>query len=264
MADEQEVESVGQEPAEAIEITKETSSEGKSSEEKDKAELEEGEDTDSEESGEDDEHESETGEEQEPVKHVSRAQARIRKQQEELKSERADKERLIHERAVAQAQLENLRNQQRELQSASERRAEEERLSLLDPQERQLYQSNQQIRNLEWRLNQMEVQRKDDQDRANFHAKAAHDETYAKYVDKVEEMYQDGIKRGVHASREDLHSYILGRELKKDLSAKISKKKESASKRIDSVTSKPATARGDVSDSKKGKSVEDRLRGVSI
>ncbi len=202
--------------------------------------------------------------EEEPVKPVSRSQARIQALNERLKSQDAEKERLIHERAQAQAQLELMREQQRNLQNDAQRRAHEERMALLDPSEKALYQANEQMRSLEWRLNQMELQRKDDQDRANFHAKAAHDETYAKYSDQVEAMYQEGLKRGVSASREDLHSFILGKELKKDLSAKVSKKKESASKRIDSVTAKPASARGDVADSKKGKSVEDRLRGVQI
>jgi hypothetical protein len=201
---------------------------------------------------------------QEPVKPPSRSQERIRALNDRLKAEAAEKERLIHERAVAQAQLEHLRQQQQAVQSAAERKAEEDRLALLDPSERALYQANNQLRTLEYRLNQMELQRRDDQDRANFHAKAAHDETYAKYADQVEEMYQDGLKRGVSASREDLHSYILGKELKKDLATKVSKKKESAGKRIESVTSKPASARGDVTSSKKGKSEEDRLRGVLI
>lgn len=205
-----------------------------------------------------------TGEVKEPVKPASRSQARIQGLSERLKAETAEKERLIHDRAVAQAQLEHLRAQQQQIQSAAERKDEEDRLSLLDPSERAVYQANQQIRNLEYRLNQMEIQRGNDQDRANFHAKAAHDETYAKYAPEVEKMYQEGLARGVSASREDLHSYILGKELKKDLAAKVSKKKESASKRIDSVTSKPASARGDVADSKKGKSLEERLRGVQI
>jgi hypothetical protein len=243
--------------AEAEETTEETAEEGQEPE-KETEELDAGADD------EDDGIDDTTSEAEKPSKPVGRAQARIQKLSAERDAERADKEKLIHERAVAQAQLEQLRAQQRELQSASERRAEEERLALLDPQERATYQANQQIRNLEWRLNQMEIQRGNDQDRANFQAKAAHDETYGKYADQVEQMYQEGLQRGVSASREDLHSYILGKELKKDLAAKTSEKRKSASKRIDSVTAKPASARGDVAGSKKGKSEEDRLRGVLI
>lgn len=222
-----------------------------------------GEENDSADTG-DEEPDDTTSPDKEPVKPASRSQERIRALNDRLKVESAEKEKLIYERATAQAQLDQMRQQQQAVQSAAERRAEEERMALLDPSERQLYQANQQLRTLEHRLNQMELQRHDDQDRANFHAKAAHDETYAKYAEQVEGMYQDGLKRGVSASREDLHSYILGKELKKDLATKVSKKKESASKRIESVTSKPASARGDVTGSKKGKSEEDRLRGVLI
>lgn len=199
-----------------------------------------------------------------PTKPVSRAQARIQGLSERLKLESAEKERLIHERATAQAQLEHLRQQQREVQSAQERRAEDERLALLDPQERAVYQANQQIRNLEYRLNQMEMQRGNDQDRATFHAKAAHDETYAKYADEIEKAYQDGVNRGVSAPREDLLAWKIGKEILQNKNKEGAKKKATATKRIDSVTAKPASARGDVTGSKKGKTEEDRLRGVLI
>lgn len=265
MADEEELNGTAPEANEGA--TEEASKDTEGQTETGGASEEELEDTDQDDEGVEPETKAEngvSGQEKEPAKPVSRSQARIQGLSERLKAESAEKEKLIHERAVAQVQLENLRAQQRELQSAAERREEEERLALLDPTERATYQANQQIRNLEWRLNQMEVQRKNDQDRANFQAKAAHDETYGKYADQVEQMYEEGLSRGVSASREDLHSYILGKELKKDLAAKVSKKKESAGKRIESVTSKPASARGDVDGSKKGKSEEDRLRGVLI
>ena len=210
--------------------------------------------------------ESQENEEVEEVveKPVGRAQARIQKLSSELKAEREDREKLIAERAVAQAQLENLRQQQLAVQSQRDRQAEEERLALLDPQERALYQANNQLRQLEHRLNQMEMQRSDDRDRANFHAKAAHDEMYAKYAEEVEQSYQDGLRRGVSAPREDLLAWRIGKELLQNKNSDGAKKKAAASKRIDTVTSKPASARGDVAGSKKGKSVEDRLNGVLI
>lgn len=206
----------------------------------------------------------ESSEEPEPEKPVGRAQARIQKLSSELKAERDEREKLVAERATALAQLEHLRQQQYAVQSASQRKEEEDRLALLDPTERAVYQANQRAGQLEHRLNLMQMQMQDNADKANFVAKAAHDETYGKYLDQVEDMYQEGLKRGVTAPREELHSLILGRELKKDMAKKLSAKKESATKRIDTVTSKPASARGDVAGSKKGKSEEDRLRGVLI
>ncbi len=209
--------------------------------------------------------EEEPAEEQEqPAKPVGRAQARIQKLAAEKDAERAEKEKAINDRAVAIAQLELLREQQRAVQSQSERKAEEERLALLAPEERAMLQANQQIRNLEYRLNQMEIRRQDDQDRANFHAKAAHDEVYKKYADEIETAYQDGLAKGVSAPREELLAWKLGKELLKNRQTAAPKKKEAAGKRIEQVTSKPIGARGGVSGAKQSKTEEDRLRGVQI
>ncbi len=201
---------------------------------------------------------------QEEKKPVSRAQERIRRQAEELKVERAEKEKAIAERAGYAAQLEILRQQQYAAQSDAQRKAEEQRLSLLAPEERAQYESAKKINELEWKLNQLAAQREDDKDRANFHAKAIHDETYGKYAEKVENMYQEGLSRGVRASREDLLAYQLGKELLKNKDSKAVEKKNAASKRIESVTSTPANAKGDVAGTKKGKTEEDRLRGMLI
>lgn len=188
----------------------------------------------------------------------------LKQEREERQRERKERDELIADRARKEAELDHYKRQQNESQSVAQRKAEEDRLALLDPTERAVYEVNLRNRNLEQRLNQLEFQRLQDHDRDRFHAKAASDPTYSKYADQVEEMYQEGLKRGVTAPREELHSLILGRELKKDMAKKLSSKKDSAKKRIDTVTSKPATARGDVGASKKGKTVEERLAGVLI
>jgi hypothetical protein len=111
----------------------------------------------------------------------------------------------------------------------------------------------------------MELQRKDDRDRAEFHARASHDPVYKKYADEIEKTYQDGLNRGVSAPREDLLAWRLGKELLQNRLAGGEKKKATAAKKIDSVTSKPASARGDVTASKSSsKSLEDKLNGVYI
>lgn len=260
-------EGVEAEVKETTDKAEETTKEDSEKAEEPAAETEEAEEETDEEADEESEEpagKDDTDGDEPAAKPVGRAQARIQRQAAELKAERAEKEKLIAERAVAQAQLENLRQQQNRLQSDQQRREEEAKLALLTPEEKQQYQSQQHIRNLEHRLNQMEVGRANDRDRAEFHAKAAHDETYAKYSDTVEQMYNEGLARGVHASREDLFCYVLGKALNKDRTAKIADKKKAAGKRIDSVTAKPANAKGDVAGTKKGKSEEDRLRGVLI
>lgn len=222
------------------------------------------ENVDTEENSEDTEGNDAEEEQPEPKTTKRSASETIRALKAERNAERVEREKIIAERAVAYAQLENLRQQQRDFQSTEQKRAEEQRLALLAPEERALYEANQRTRTLEHRLNQMEAQRADDRDRASFQAKAQHDETYEKYADAVEQMYQEGLAKGVTASREDLHSYLLGKELKKDMASKISKKKEIAGKRIESVTAKSASAKGDVAGAKKGRTEEDRLRNVLI
>lgn len=230
------------------------------------AENENTEETESEteETGEEDsESTEETEQPEKPVK-GSRAQERIRRQQEELKAERAEKEQLIAARATAEAQLEHFRQQQHNAQSEGQRQAEEQRLALLDPQERELYKTNQRMRELEFRLNQSEMRRQDDNDRAVFHAKAAHDPVYAKHADEIEATYQDGLKKGVSAPREDLLAWKLGKEFLKNKDTAAKNKKTAAGKRIETVTGKSTSAKSDVTGKRKGSSEEDRLRNVPL
>jgi len=197
-------------------------------------------------------------------KPVSRAQNRIQKLSSDLKAERAGREKLVAEHATAKAQLDALQQQQRDNAAQVEQRAEEERLALLDPEDRELYNAKQQTKHLEYRLQQLEMEQRDSRDRTEFHAKAAHDETYGKYAKQVEDMYQEGFRRGVVAPREDLHSLILGQELKKNAQANTPAKKAAAKKRVAAVTSTSTNARSDVRGSKRGKTAEERLLGVEI
>jgi len=235
----------------------------------DEAEADAGSDETADETNEDGE---EASQEVEETPKKSRAKDRILKLKSELdkerderRAEREERDRIIAERAMYAAQLENLRQQQVQAQSDEQRRQQEDRLSLLDPTERALYETQETMRQMQYKLDQMEIMRKDDRDRAEFHAKAAHDPLYKKYADEIERSYQDGLKRGVTAPREDLLAWRLGKELLQNKNAGGQEKKAKAAKKIDSVTSKPATARGDVAASKSsGKSLEERLKGVQI
>jgi hypothetical protein len=206
-------------------------------------------------------------EDQEPTRGQTRHQ-RLANQLKEERAERAkdrdERDKIIAERAIYAAQLEQIKQQQYAGQSAAAKRAEEERLSLLDPTERAAYNAQQKANNLEYRLNQMELQRQDDRDRSEFTSKAAKDPLVEKYKDRVESMLQEDRKKGFSASRESYLNFIVGEAIRKDAEKKYSAKKDAAGKRIDTVTSRPAKARGDVTSTKKGKTEEDRLRGVLI
>jgi hypothetical protein len=136
---------------------------------------------------------------------------------------------------------------------------------LLDPAERAAYNANQRAAQLEQRLNRYEIDRQEDRERADFRAKAIHDPLIEKYADQVEQMRQDDIKKlGVAAPRDAYLNFIIGESVRRNAASKISSKKKSAEKRIESVTSKSVGARGDVKGSKSGKTVEERLAGVLI
>lgn len=188
----------------------------------------------------------------------------IRALKAERNAERAEREKLIAERATYAAQLEELRQQKQAQASAAERKAEEDRLALLDPAERTAYEANKRAQSLEHRLNLMQMQMQDATERAVFQSQAAHDPLIAKYKDQVEQMLEEDRKKGFSAPREAYLDILVGRAVRQESAKALIKKKESASKRIDAATSKPASARGDVAGSKKGKSEEDRLRGVLI
>lgn len=203
--------------------------------------------------------------ESEPEKPSKKSAAdTIRALKAERNAERAERDKLIAERATYAAKLEAFEQQQRAGVSAAERRAEEDRLAMLDPVERQAYEANTRAQNLEHRLNTMHFEMQDNTDRAIFQSKADHDPLIAKFRDQVETMLNEDRKKGFSASREEYLNILVGREVRKDAAAKLSAKKASAGKRIDAATSKTPSGRGDVGGSRKGTSEEDRLRGVLI
>ena len=206
----------------------------------------------------------------------TRGQTRHQKLANQLKEERAERakereerEKLIAERATLAAQLEHERQSKTAGQSGAEKRAEEERLQLLSPEERMAYNADRRAQALEQRINAMEWQNHDGSEKAAFRAQAAHDPLVEKFQDEVERMRAEDIKKGYAASRDEYLNFIVGRELRKDAAKKLSAKKDSANKRVDSVTSKSAKARGDVSGTKKGKGnsleeLEARLSGIEF
>lgn len=199
-----------------------------------------------------------------PTKKTGRAQERIRRQQEELKEERERNEKLARENAETKARLESIEAESRQRREIEEQRAEQERLDLLAPEERALYLLNKRLQQTEARLAAADMQRQDDIDRLAFQQKVEKDPTYAKFSKQVEDARKDGLARGVVASREDLHSFFLGQELKKDMERKANSKKEQASRRVDSATARPASAKSDVAGKTKGKTLEQKLEGVIL
>ena len=158
--------------------------------------------------------ETDTDEDEEPTRGQTRHQKlanQLKEEREERARDRADRDKLVADNARKDAELENYRNQQNHIQSQAERRAEEQRLELLTPEEKQFYQANQKASQLEQRLNHMERERQDDRERSEFRSKANQDPLVEKYADRVEQMRQDDIKRlGVAAPRDAYLNFIVG------------------------------------------------------
>lgn len=206
-------------------------------------------------------------EDDKPTRGQSRHQRlanQLKEEREERQKDKEEREKLIAEKAGYAARLEEYERRQQAGQSEAHKRAEEERLSLLTDSERATYHTQRKNQELEYRLNHMEQQRQDDLDRSEFRAKAATDPLVEKYKDEVERLRKEDLKRGLSAPRDAYLNFIVGEAIRKNAASKISSKKKSADKRIDSVTSKPVGARGDVKGSKSGKTVEERLAGVLI
>jgi hypothetical protein len=199
-----------------------------------------------------------------PAAKPHRANDTIRALKEERKAMQAERDALIERTARAEA-LQHAREEQRQLhQSAADRQAEEQRLAMLDPEERRQYNADKRSTNLEHQINLMQIQMRDGSDRILFESQGATDPLVKQYKDQVQAMHEENQRRGISVPREELLNLIVGREIRKNAAAGLQGKKSAASKRIDSSTSKPASARGDVAESRKGKSEEDRLRGVLI
>lgn len=244
------------------EATEEKPDPAETEDEKDEKGDEDTAEDEGEETGEKDSGEPVEGEQ--PRKTRPSASETIRALKAERKAAQEKLQQLEQERAAERARIEFEQRRQQEANAEAARKKEEEALALLDPTEKAIYLQTKRANELEYRLNVMHMEMQYNKDRSAFEAKMSTDPLYAKYGDQVEKLFQEGLKRGVTAPREELLNLVLGRELRKEAASKLTKKKEAAGKRIDTVTSKPASARSDVSASKKGQTEEDRLRNVLI
>ena len=195
-----------------------------------------------------------------PTRGMNRHQALSR----ELKTEREGRERLIGEKAAAIAEIELMKRQRYDTTAADNQRKEAEALALMEPAERAAYKNGQELHALKMQMYNMQVAAKGSEDRAIFRARAAVDPDIAKHADDVERMHADLQAKGVNSTRDDLLFWKLGKELFDNKAAAASKKGEAAKKRISAVSTSPASARGDSSASKKGRSLEERLTNVNI
>lgn len=194
-------------------------------------------------------------------KQPSRRTIRVQKLEKERDAERQRATEL-------QNRLNEVLMQQRQpQQDDAARRAEEARVAAMDPVERERYEDKKRIDALQQQVSNLGFAQQDGLDRARFEAKAELNPVYKKYAADVEKTLQEMRAKGVNTTREALLTYKLGEAARKKLEAGMgdgAKRKAAAQARVNKVNGRPANLRGDNSGSGKGKTEEDRLRGVQI
>ena len=221
-------------------------------------------DTDDEDEDEDDETEGKADPAAAPQgdqgKPLSRRTLRVQKLEKERDAERT-------RAAELQNRLNEVLMAQRQPQDDAARRAEEARVAQMDPLERKEYEQQKKIDALQAQVANLGFAQQDGLDRARFEAKAELNPVYKKYAASVESTLQEMRAKGVNTTREALLTYKLGEAQRKKLEAGAGegkRRKEAAQARVNKVNGRPANLRGDSSGSGKGKTEEDRLRGVQI
>ena len=170
---------------------------------------------------------------QSQVSNKSRAQERIRRQQEELQRERAradaaerERQQLLQQIQMQSSQAEQLRQQQF--------------LETLDPSERQAYMLQQQMEQMRREVQQQQFAQADMTDKIGFQQRALQNPMIAKYVDRVEETLATMRAKGQTAPRESILKFLIGEEVLNKAPAVVAKATRAASKPV----SKPLRSRG--------------------
>ena len=170
---------------------------------------------------------------QSQVSNKSRAQERIRRQQEELQRERAradaaerERQQLLQQIQAQSTQAEQLRQQQF--------------LESLDPSERQAYMLQQQMEQMRREVQQQQFAQADMTDKIGFQQRALQNPMIAKYVDRVEETLATMRAKGQTAPRESILKFLIGEEVLNKAPAVVAKATRAASKPV----SKPLRSRG--------------------
>ena len=208
----------------------------------------------------DDEGQNQNAGQQHNGQQPSRRTIRVQKLERERDEER-------EQRAALQARLDAVLAGQTNQQTEAARQAEAERIAKMDPAEREKYQSDQKIRQLEAQVQNLGFAQTDGLDRARFEAKAELNPIYKKYAPQVERTLQEMRAKGVNATRESILTYKLGEAARKKLEAgsgQSQRRKDAAQGRVNKAQGKPANLRGDSGTQRRGDNVEDRLRGVQI
>lgn len=197
-----------------------------------------------------------------PSTQESRGLTRQAKLANQLKAER---EARIRAEALAEERA-NVRTTAPAADPEVARRQREERLALMDPEERREYVHQEQLQNLHNQVLLTQLQTQDALDKSEYSMKSASNPVYAKYSSEVEKRLASERQAGRNWSRETILAQVLGEQA---LKAKPNtKKKEEAQERVNASKGKPISGRSNTTTYRPGRGgeslddLESRLENV--
>lgn len=194
---------------------------------------------------------------------VSRRTARVQSLEKERDAEKAQaaEYKRRYDELIAQQHT-----QRTPAQVEAEAAAEQAKMAAMDPLDRVTYIADKKINALQSQIQGLGFQTQDSSDKATFEARASIDPLYEKYKDRVETALAGMRAKGANTTREALLTYMIGEDARKKAAQKPEgqRRKDAASSRVAKANGKAPTTRGDTTNSKSEKSLEDRLRGVQI
>lgn len=145
-------------------------------------------------------------------------------------------------------------------------RLRNEKLSVMEPQERAIFLQSERIEHMNQQLMVSELRSEDRADKALYEAKATVDPRYARNKDAVEQELRELRAKGINATREQCLVQVIGRKLLNEKPRKGAR--EAAAARVASTKGKPPSARSTpAAAAGKGDSLSDieaRLKGKSF
>jgi len=206
----------------------------------------------------DDDADDEGAGEPEPPK-PSRGEKRFQTLANELKAEREARARLERD-------MEAIRQERTQNNTRTSEAEEAERLAMMTLEERVEYKLNKALEQQTRTTRLMQFQAQDAQDKATFEGRYRAHPKYGAYCDEVEAELSKSRAAGVNVSREIVLAALIGQKVLANggTTAKPAKRLD-AQRRMKANTTQPADTRGGEATGRRGgKSLEDRLDGLTF
>lgn len=188
-----------------------------------------------------------------PPKRRSRANDRIRTAVEratKAEQKAADFERRLNE-------IERQRSQPTPAELEAARRAEEERLALMTPEQRIDYRFAQQEQRHQQEIHRVRLETRISADKAAFESVKASNPTARKYAAEVEAAVAAEAAKGMLVDRMVAFQFILGKHALERINATSGKQKANGARRVNAQQTRPGRAGGDQQGDRRGQRGDD-------